>query len=240
MDWTWSWLARRKKTGEKNQWNDWRRAAVTFIRGSLVRNQCALVITHARGFFFTKCFICVDIFFIFWSIIGIALCNNFHGSPVSGHSTLYYCSCAMMPLWCWSVQSDSDSLEVASTFSSLSFRSSSTQSIPPNAADLTLCFIAFYKKGLFFSFPITNDALFDLPHVCRGIKQQGEQRIQNQQCNRALYDIVKGRFPVLSVSAHTFWPTEWEKGANEGRSSVLGGSLTGQEAHIIAKKTKLK
>lgn len=76
---------------------------------------------------------------------------------------------------------------------------------PTNAADLTLCFIAFYKKTfLFFSFPVTNDALFDLAGVCRGIKQQGEQRVQNQQCNRALYDIVKGRFPVLSVSAHTF------------------------------------
>lgn len=144
MDWTWSWLARRKKTGEKNLWNDWRRAAVTFIRGSLVRNQCALVITHARGFFFsTKCFICVDIFFMFWSIIGIAVCNNFH-------STLYYCSCATMPLWCWSVQSDSDSLEVASTFSSLSFRSSCTQSIPPKRGRFNPLFYSLLQKRLVF------------------------------------------------------------------------------------------
>lgn len=58
---------------------------------------------------------------------------------------------------------------------------------------------------------MTNDDLFDLPHDCKGIKQRGEQRVQNQQFNRALYDIVKGRVPLLSVTANSFLPAERSK-----------------------------
>lgn len=66
---------------------------------------------------------------------------------------------------------------------------------PLNWADLTLCFIALHKKGLFFSLQIKNDAVFDLPVIRMEIKQQGEQRVRDQLTTTALYDIVKGPDP---------------------------------------------